>query len=230
LYGYRNNVWASLIAALEEGYPVTRQVLGERFFAALAHDHARQNLPDSPLMMDYGRGLSETLRRTLTQLAESGQAAAENLPFYAVDLASIELGRREAYNAADAQALVPEQLSQLAPEDVMALRLSPHPAARLLTLEHAALDVWLRHQHPEPTLAGIELARVQFLLITRPVLDVQLTELSADGAWLLEALMTGETLEEAAASLLGAYPDAELGQLLAPLLSAGVFMTPESAR
>ena len=139
---YRNNVWASLISALEEAYPVTRQVVGKRFFAALAHDHSRQHLPRSPLMMEYGAGLAETLHTTLTTLVETRQVSAAQLPFYAVDLARFEAARLVAYHAADAEALVPTQLAGLPPEAVMELRFSAHPAACLLHLEHAVLEIW----------------------------------------------------------------------------------------
>ncbi|WP_088743209.1 DNA-binding domain-containing protein [Cobetia sp. QF-1] len=225
---YRNNVWASLIAALEEAYPVTRQVLGERFFAALAHDHARQHLPDSPLMMDYGHGLADTLQVTLTTLAESGRATRDRLPFYAVDLAQLEVARREAYHAADARALVPTQLSQLAPEEVMALRFASHPAARLLHLEYCVLDIWQRHQQPQATLAGLDINQPQTLLVTRPAFDVQVLPLSVAGARLLEELIAGEALGDAAATLAEHYPEEDLGLLLAPLLSSGVFIALDS--
>lgn len=223
---YRNNVRASLISALEDAYPVTRQVVGERFFAALAHDHSRDHLPRSPLMMEYGAGLAETLHATLTTLVEHRQVLAEQLPFYAVDLARFEAARLVAYHAADADALVPSRLADLPPEAVMELRFSAHPAVALLRLEHAVLEIWQRHQQPDATLAGLEITRPQMVLITRPALEVQVTVLSEAAAFLLERLLEGATLAEAATRLADGYPEQELGPLLAPLLASGAFCAP----
>ncbi|MDH2295018.1 DNA-binding domain-containing protein [Cobetia sp. 1AS1] len=223
---YRNNVWASLISALEEAYPVTRQVVGERFFAALAHDHSRQHLPRSPLMMEYGAGLAETLHATLTTLVETRQVSAAQLPFYAVDLARFEAARLVAYHAADAEALVPTQLAGLPPAAVMELRFSAHPAACLLHLEHAVLEIWQRHQHADATLEGLAIARPERILITRPALEVQVTVLCEAAALLLELLLAGQTLADAAARLADAHPEQELGPLLAPLLASGAFRAP----
>lgn len=222
---YRNNVWASLIAALEEAYPVTRQVVGERFFAALAHDHAHQHLPESPLMMHYGRGLDETLQSTLAILVANGQALAQQLPFYAVDLARLEAARLEAYHAADAEPLAPAELASLAPESLMELRFTAHPAARLLQLDHAVLEIWQRHQQPQATLSGLDVERPQALLITRPVLEVQVLTISAASVVLLKALMRGDTLADAAENLAQQYPEEDLGVLLAPVLSSGALLS-----
>lgn len=224
---YRNNVWASLVSALQDAYPVTRQVVGERFFAALAHDHSRRHLPESPLMMEYGAGLAETLHTTLTTLVEHRQASAAQLPFYAVDLARFEAARLTAYHAADAEVLAPARLAQLSPEAVMALTFLPHPAAGLLRLEHAIFEVWQRHQHEGASLEGLDVARPENLLITRPVLEVQVTVLSEAAAWLLDLLLAGESLADAAAMLADVHPEQDLGQLLAPLLASGVFLAPD---
>ena len=54
----------------------------------------------------------------------------------------------------------------------MELRFSAHPAACLLHLEHAVLEIWQRHQHAGATLEGLDIARPERILITRPALEV----------------------------------------------------------
>ena len=48
---YRNNVASALIAALRVRYPVTEQLVGHEFFAAMAGTFAEANRPSSPVLI-----------------------------------------------------------------------------------------------------------------------------------------------------------------------------------
>ena len=54
---HRNNVMSSLVRALEDGFPVTRLLVGEEFFRAMARDYVRAQPPRSPVLLEYGAGL-----------------------------------------------------------------------------------------------------------------------------------------------------------------------------
>src|SRR5271163_2699962 len=51
---YRNNVAVGLIGALEARYPVSRRIVGDDFFRAIARIYVTVHRPRSPLMVAYG--------------------------------------------------------------------------------------------------------------------------------------------------------------------------------
>lgn len=52
---YRNNRLGALRVALEQRYPVSRQVLGETCFQALVRDHTQEHPARQPALAQYGR-------------------------------------------------------------------------------------------------------------------------------------------------------------------------------
>ena len=55
---YRNNVFVSLVEALQARFPAVQNAVGTEFFVAIARDYAGSHGPTSPLMMQYGWELS----------------------------------------------------------------------------------------------------------------------------------------------------------------------------
>ena len=51
---YRNNVAVGLIGALEARFPVSRRIVGDDAFRAMARAFARARKPSSPVMIAYG--------------------------------------------------------------------------------------------------------------------------------------------------------------------------------
>ena len=103
---YRNNVAASLIAALQDAYPVVTALVGEAFFRAMALEHARRHPPRTPAMFEYGADFPGFLD-TFPPVA--------SLPWLA-DVARLERAWVEAYHAAEALP-VPAQAVQALPLD-----------------------------------------------------------------------------------------------------------------
>src|ERR1700689_943586 len=66
---YRNNVAVGLIGALEARYPVSRRIVGDDLFRALARAFMRPNKPRSPVMIAYGGEFPEFVA---AYLAEAG--------------------------------------------------------------------------------------------------------------------------------------------------------------
>ena len=58
---YRNNVVVALIKALESRFPVTRRIVGDGFFRAMAHAFIMVHKPRSPLIFEYGEELPELI-------------------------------------------------------------------------------------------------------------------------------------------------------------------------
>ena len=88
---YRNNVAVGLIGALEARYPVSRRIVGDDVFRAIARAFVRRQKPRSPVMIAYGEDLPGVRRRL--RRAPSLRLA---------DVARLENAWVEAYHAEDA--------------------------------------------------------------------------------------------------------------------------------
>lgn len=198
---YRNNVAVSLTEALEAAFPVTRKLVGEDFFRAMAGVFLRQHPPDSPLMMFYGTQMPEFL---------SQFAPAQSLP-YLPDMAQLELAMRESYHAADSSPIAPEALSQI-PEDALPqLRMGFAPSLRLIRSRYPLYDIWAANMANGPA----PRAAAQSVLITRPEFDPVPDPFGTDDAAVLDTLMAGAPLGQA---LRRAAPGYDVSALLLRLL------------
>jgi hypothetical protein len=205
---YRNNVAVSLIAAMEARFPVTRRLVGDEFFRAMARAFVAANKPRSAVLILYG--------------AEFPGFVADFPPAreiaYLSDVARLENAWVEAYHAAEAAPLALAGLAGVAPERLGALRLAFHPSVRLLRFAHPAASIWAGHQGDgdprAPQRWGPEDA-----LIARPNADVTVRILPPGGYEFAAALMAGAALAEAAEPL--ALKDIDPGPHLAGLIEAG---------
>jgi hypothetical protein len=202
---YRNNVVASLTAALAAVYPVVQRLVGEGFFRYAAHEYLRAHRPPSGNLHDFGGALAGFLAQF---------APAAGLPYLA-DVARLEWAYHEAFHAAETARLDLAALANVAPADCERLHFTLHPSARLIQSPFPILRIWEVNQEGyagDPTVsldAGV--ARV---LVIRHHLTVQL-ELLAPGEFaLLDALARDASLSEAAAAALAANPDTDLTTLL----------------
>ncbi len=202
---YRNNMHASLIAALAARFPVVQCLLGEEFFRAMARCFILQHPPSGPVLAEYGAGLADFM------------AAFEplcDLP-YLPDMARLEWLRQRAYHAADAAIADLAALAALPTERLARLRLRLHPATYWLASDYPVLSIWQAHQGEEvpPTLTT---EQAEAVLVTRPDLHLLITALPPGGAAFLAALHQGADLAAAAEQA-----DAALPPILATLFNAG---------
>ncbi len=205
---YRNNVAVGLTRSLEARFPVTRRLVGDEFFRALAGAFIAVHKPRDAVLIRYGAEFPEFVR---------GFEPARDLP-YLSDVAALENAWVEAYHAAEAAPLSLSALAEVAPERLETLRFVFHPAARLLRLQEPAASIWAAHQgegEPAPPQRwGPEEA-----LITRPQSEVSVRALPEGGYELFAALSRGVSLGEAAAPLIAAGGDP--GPHLVGLIEAG---------
>jgi len=192
---YRNNVVTSLIAAMEDGFPVVRKLVGEAFFAAMAGVFVREHPPTSPVLNRYGADFPAFL---------AGFEPVAHLPYLA-DTARLELALRAAYNAADASRIDPAALSH--PRLVEA-RLRLAPAVRIVASPYPIHAIWRANIDPTapPASGGAET-----VLVSRPDWDPRADLLPEGAAPFITALLEGEPL---AAALDRADPGLDLGAVL----------------
>jgi hypothetical protein len=209
---HRNNVMASLIDALEDGFPVVRALVGEDFFRAMAARFVRAHPPASPLLHRYGGALPGFIE---------GFAPADSLPFLA-DVARLELARVQACHAADAPPLSPAAATGALTcgDRVGALRLVPHPAARWLRSRHPVVSIWAAHQG-EGELRDVDLSRAESALVLRPALDVLVLRCDAGTAAFLACAGAGGTLAACAEAAAAADRDFDPAATLSLLMAHG---------
>ncbi len=205
---YRNNVAVGLIASLEMRFPVTRRLVGDDFFRAMAGAFVSTHKPRTAVLIFYGADFPEFI---------AGFAPARDVPFLA-DVARLENAWVEAYHAAEATPLELADLATIASERLAETRFDFHPSVRMLRLAHPAASIWAGHQRdgePEPP----QHWRPEDALVARPRADVSVRILPPLGHEFAAALKDGATLAEAAAPLIESGADP--GSHLVGLIEAG---------
>ena len=77
---HRNHVLRSLGTALSATFPTVQSLVGEEFFRGMARTFAASDLPQQPVLSEYGAGFARFVE---------GYVPASGLPY----LADIEIGR-----------------------------------------------------------------------------------------------------------------------------------------
>jgi hypothetical protein len=208
---YRNNVTVSLIDALAAVYPVTERITGTEFFRAMARFHLRETPPTSPLLFEYGRDFPDFVAR---------YPHARAMPWLA-DVARLERAWLDAYHAADAATLAPAALAAVAPERLAGVRLTPHPATRIVASRFPVVSIVAANRGDGPV-GRIE-AVPEDALITRPGLEVLVRRLQPGGAAFLARLVAGTPLGAAAAASQAESPEFDLAVNIAGALAARAF-------
>jgi len=109
---YRNNVTLGLIRVLQAGFPATRTLVGEDFFAAMAREFLRAHPPKTRMMMLYGDEFAGFI---------AGFAPAAALG-YLPDVARLEQAIRQSYHAGDAAPMDAAVFAGMNEGRLMALR------------------------------------------------------------------------------------------------------------
>lgn len=186
---YRNNVIVSLIDALADTYPATRQLVGEEFFGGMACAYARTHPPRSPVLATYGDGFAEFV---------AAFPAAASLP-YLPDVARLEWLYVRAFHAADADPLPNDEIAALlaVPNALARTCFSLHPSLSVLRSSYAVASLWAAHQglvswsdvHPEMPEA---------VLLVRVGLEVEVLRIGCGAHAFISGLRRGEPLGVAA--------------------------------
>ncbi len=207
---YRNNVHGALIDALGAAYPVTRRLVGEDFFAAMAREFLLSETTRERSLALYGAGFADFI--------DSFPPAAAVV--YLADVAGLERARLEALHAADVPALEAASL----PDDgnrLLGARFEAHPAARLIDSPHPVASIWQANQDGQ---TGGEISALrEFALVTRPAFEVATRALDEAAGAFAGALLRGERVQDAYQAAAGSAGDFDVGAAFSRLLEAGAF-------
>lgn len=216
---YRNNVMASLIAALADTFPVVEQLVGPEFFRVMASRFVQAQPPQSPVLARYGDAFPAFV-------AEFAPAAS--LP-YLPDLARLELAYLAAFHAADAEPLNPAVWQALLadPDALPARRFRFQPALQVIRSDHAIVSLWAAHQaDASRTPEEVNPGTPEIAWVMRPGWQVGIQAATAADTAFLAAMMAGQTLGRALtlteAEFPGFSPTACLGLWLAEGLVVGI--------
>ncbi len=214
---YRNNVAVSLTEALQTAFPVVRKLLGDENFRKVASIFLRAHPPASPLLMFYGAEMPAFLEN-FPPVAKWG---------YLPDVARLELALRHAYHAADSIPIDPKALQEIAPDALMASKVSLAPAAHLVRSPWPIHALWrfnMVEGAPKPT------AQAEDVLVVRPDFDPDPVLLPPGAgafiAELSEGVAFGEAFETASAECATFDLTATLGLLIGSGVITGL-ETPE---
>lgn len=207
---YRNNVVAGLGEALKAAFPVTRRIVGDEFFAAMARIHVVHEPPRSPVMLDYGVGFADFV---------GAFEPAASLP-YLRDVARLERAWAEAYHAAETVPLEPAAFARIAPEHVPSIRLALHPSARVVRSSFPVVTIWqMNIETGVPTIVDID-AGGEDALIARPRAEVEVRVLPPGMAAFIAALAANAQIVRATEAALDDDARFDLSHALAILLDA----------
>ncbi|WP_448203842.1 HvfC/BufC family peptide modification chaperone [Azospirillum sp. sgz302134] len=210
---YANNVVGSLVEALEAAFPMTARLLGDAAFRSAALRFVRRHPPRVPHLLAYGDRFPGHLDRAVPGCPAAGE------------MARFEWAWNTAYFAADAPILDIATLRALPAERYATLRLALHPSAHLLTCAWAVLDLWDALRLGESPAPAAEPQRIlpQYILIVRPLLEVQSVTLGPGELTLLMALSAGADLSHAALAAAGTEAGFDLQSTLLAHLQLGTF-------
>lgn len=208
---YRNNVAGGLVNALKVRFPVTEQIVGGEFFAAMAMAYADGNRPASPMLIAYGATLPAFIRDF---------PPAASVPYLA-DVAQLENLWWTAYHAADATPLMASALAGLAPEALGEVRFRIHPSAGLTQSDYAAGSIWHAH-NGGMAMSLIATSAGQCVLVVRPHSEVDIRIIPPASFTFLSALQSGETLADAAERAFDCDSHFDIGRELIELFMLGI--------
>ncbi|TDN64027.1 DNA-binding domain-containing protein [Paraburkholderia sp. BL10I2N1] len=202
---YRNTAAGVLVNALRLAFPCLQRLVGTDFFEGAARLFCTAAPPRSAWLDEFGAAFPEFLAQ-MPQIA--------SVP-YVADVARLEWQVNCVLHAPDVAPLDLACLAQLDEDALGALRLRPHPAARLLRCEYPADVVWRAVlEQDDRALGAIQLADGPVhLLVQRVTEGVDTLRLSV-GEWRISAaLFAGEAVGDALAcapeadgyALVGAY-------------------------
>ena len=215
LHVYRNNLFASLGAALEAVYPVSARLLGQRFFRQLARAYIVKHPSTSGNLHAFGAHLPAFVRK---------QSSLAALPYLA-DVAALEWAHHEVYHEADEQVLDTAALANVAADAQGRIRLHLQLASRFVASPFPVLAIWQANQAAsDDAVAPVSLERGGVrVLVARSNLEVEFRLLGRAEDRFLRALAEGQPLAAAVAAALAADPRFDLGVTLARHVALGTF-------
>jgi hypothetical protein len=185
---YANAYRIRIVEAIAAEFPKVAAALGPARHAELCRRHLAAHPTSRPSLRDAAQHLARFL--------DGGGLL--DAPSWLADLARLERARTEAFDGAEARALVRDDLASFPPEEIAFLQLPLVPTAQLVTLHSISDEVWtaLENERPIPDEPAAPVAP-RGVLVWRRQVTVYHRTLASDEAEVLRALGRGATFGEA---------------------------------
>ena len=209
---YRRLIRNNYVQALKLTYPVLHRLVGDCSFGIFARGYLKNYSSPSGDLFLYGRHLPAFLSEL-------------QLSPLLIELARLEWGCHEAYQAADSLPLSEEQLRAIASVDPSQVTFQFHAAARLLSFPFPVHRVWLALQPEAPTDEVVELPLPEQetgVVVTRGDGKVQVTPLARTDYLLLEAMSRGADAASVERMAIESEPEFDFAQFMTTVLNLGV--------
>lgn len=208
---HRNHFATTLTEALAGVFEATRALVGPAYFDSAALRFARAHPPTSPCLFEYGDAFPAYIQAA-PGMEDHG---------YVAHVARLEWAMHESFHAPAAPPLNPTRLAAVPPNDLAGVRLAAHPTLRLVSAPFPVARLW-RSALDGAVDADALSGPADHLILTRREADVALEEIAPAMYSLIEAIIGGATLGEAAA-IAAADAEFDFGDALGACLSIGVF-------
>jgi hypothetical protein len=232
---YQNNVFYSLATALGDLYPVVKKLVGDDFFTGTAGVYFRQHPPQKAAMVFLGENFADFLRdfehtRTMTYLPE---------------IATLELARHRAYNAADKAVLTAETMASVTPDLLAESIIELHPSLQCNQSPEPIFSIWQNNQEESSdpqqeahkkaiskeevgkTDAGkkesILLGEPQQVLVVRPVYSIDMYQVPDDIYLFIQCLQQQYTLAGAIENTIDKHADFDVSHSIQFALQTQLF-------
>lgn len=213
---YRNNVVVSLMEAMGETYPSVKKLIGEENFATTSRIYISNHPPSSPMMQNYGDLFPQFLE-TFEPL--------QHAPFL-IDVAKLEMSWIKAYHAGDEAPYDGALLAQIDPDELMETCFTPHPATHLISSNYNLLDMFSVRNDDNTSLPDhSKNDTMQAVLVTRPQLKVELSQLDHAQNGFFTALISQQSLGESVETALQIDENFDASKAITIMLSSGAFTT-----
>jgi hypothetical protein len=206
---YRHHVRHSLTTVLAATFPTVRTLVGEEFFAGMARGFLESDLPQLPVLSEYGAGFADYV---------ASFEPARGLPYLA-DMARLDWALNLAFHTDPGATLDAAALGAVAPERLPSLRLRLANGISLLNAPFPLDRIWAVSQ-PGASDEKVEMIEGQTALLVRADGFVAL---QAGEAAFLTALAAGKALDRAAGAGVAADPGFDLSTCFARFLGMAVF-------
>ncbi|MBA2399831.1 MAG: putative DNA-binding domain-containing protein [Bradyrhizobium sp.] len=182
LYGvYRYAYGSRLVEAVRNDHELLHSYLGDEMFDEMGHAYVKACPSEHPNLRWFSQGLPEFLKSAEPYC---------NHPVIA-DLAALEKGLNDAFDAAEGPVLELAAMAGFAPEQWNDLKFKPHPSAARLDLSTNASAVWLALKNDETPPDATTLDEPSRLLIWRQDTTPMFRELPAEEAMMWDEAASG---------------------------------------
>ncbi|MDQ7018494.1 MAG: DNA-binding domain-containing protein [Robiginitomaculum sp.] len=211
---HKSNFRITTTKAMQGIYKAVNRLVGEEYFAALMTAFLKENPPTFASLTHYGAGFADFLRNF---------APVQKDLSWLAPVARLDWAWFIAYGAANASALVADELQGMAPEVLPALAPGLHVSARLLRFSVPAYSIW-RTNIEDENVRKIDLkAGREWALIWRQDMHIRHASLTRAQYVFLDAIGGGHSLAQGWTDAMGYDPAFDLTREFAHWLSAGVF-------